>query len=327
MKYLGILSCVFIIQTAGAQTCAPASKEMAQYFRQASWRQHAVEDGSGVPAVHGYIDEKNNFYFSDLTRSGSIRASMHIDPSNRSFFKYCRSDKKSFLRSMRRNSEGNSYKMTMRYLPILTGFANDPFVSQNYTESEYKILLNFDQTSSIDTQESYPDRVKNELLAILNTQARAQKEFGVIELDLTNWDDVVCDVLQGRVSIGLKRVGLSNAALVEQKKEIEPSELNTIYRAVSQQVSPGFEKEKAIFVASRTIAKLENDRQIGNWTDKKGFDVLKKLMNPEMSRVLVLDTNALICVTNQMQSYDRDLNQNVINVQFKLPSLDQVERQ
>lgn len=325
MKYFTMLLSIFLVQTVEAQMCAATSKEMAQHSKQANWRQYTLSGPQGVPPIHGFIDEQNNFYFNDLTRSGAIEASIQIEASNSYFFKYCRAGKASYLRSMRRSNEKNSYKVKMQYLPSFSSFANNPLATQNYKEDEYRIRLKFDSSSSFDTQENYPDRLKNELVVLLNKQAREQKTMGVIELDLTNWDDVACDLIQGRMSIWLNREGLSDMPLIEMKKEIDPADLSITYKALQQQVSPSFEKEKAIFVASRTIAKLENDRQIGNWAEKKGFDILKKFMNPEMSRLLEMDSDAVSCLASQMQSYNYKSNHNIINVQFKLPTLDQLE--
>lgn len=327
MNYLALMIGLIAMQQASAQTCEPASKEMAQYFLQSSWRAHSVEGPAGVAGIPGYIDQANNFYLSDLSRGGFAAASVTVDPANKGyheFFKYCRAGKTSYLRSMRRSAEGNKYRVSMRYLPELSGFNNNPLAASNYKENSVSLRLKFEANSAIDTLESYPDRTKRDVFNVLNKQMTDQK-MGVVELDLTGWDDVVCDMLQGRFNIWINRSGISNAPIVTQNKEVDSLDVQTTYRALREQIGVSLGKEKAIFMASRAMAKLESDRRIGPWVEKNGFEVLKKFMTNEMTRIADLDGAGLACVADQMQSYGRGTVSHFINVQFKAPSLDEVE--
>lgn len=328
MKYASLIITLFFAKMAAAQTCAPASKEMAQYYSQRTLRAVSVGDGTGVKPVKGYVDEKNNFIFEDLSRSGEFAAQLKIDPANpgnREFFKYCRSGKGSFLRSMRKSGPFNKYTVSLRYLPSLTGFGNNPLVDQKYNEHTQNLRVQFDPAATISVDELYPDKVKQEFQRMISKQTKAAKEFGYVEIDLSGWDDAVCDMINGKIKVTIERGGLSTAALVEMKKEVEASDLINIHRALKDQVPATMTKEKALFVAGRVMAKLEMDRNVPNLGDKKGFELLKSLMTPDMSKIADLQASDVSCLADRMQTYSRSFVPNWMFIQIKLPALSELE--
>lgn len=313
--------------SAAAQTCAPASKEMAQYQAQRNWRAHSIPGEGDVAPVLGYVDPDGNFYFGDLSRGGALASILSVDPKNRgfkSFFKYCAAGKLDYLRSMRRNREGNRYRLSLRYLPELTGFANDPFKAQKMKDVENTLRVQFGADSSIDTYEWSAQSIKKDLVAELNRQI-AEQPLGQVDLDLTGWDDVVCDLVQGKVQLSISRSALSEGPNVELKKEVEPQEISLAYRKMREAAASANGKEQTIFAAARALGKLEADRQVGTWAESRGFTVMQKMMNAEMSRLKDLDESALICVADQLQTYKRPHLQHFIGVKFKLPSLEEIE--
>src|SRR5262249_19827596 len=160
-------------------------------------------DDSGTQPVNGYTDGQGRFYFDDMSRGGSFATKVTIDPNNQSyqdFFSYCRApDKKGgFLRSMRRSGENNSYKLSVRYLPAFNGLTNDPIADQKLHDTHVELSLKFDASSILKTQEWFGSTAILDVTKYLKSQLANQTQFGVLNFDLTGWDDVVCDLIQGR---------------------------------------------------------------------------------------------------------------------------------
>lgn len=330
MKYVNLFALSLALVQMGpaaAQTCAPASPEMAQYQSQRQWRAHSIPGEDGIAPVNGFVDAEGHFYVADLSRGGYVNATLAVDSKNRgykSFFKYCAAEKSDYLRSMRRSNENNRYRLSLRYLPSLTGFANDPLKSQNFKDVENSLRVQFAAGSSIDSHDWSPQKVKKEFIDEVNRQV-AEQALGLVELDLTGWDDVVCDIVQGKVQLAVNRSALSDGPAVELKKEVEPQEISFAYRKIREATPTSAGKEETIFAAARALGKLEADRQVGTWVEKKGFTVLQKMMNPQMSRLSDMDAGALNCVADQLQTYNRPHIQHFIGVKFKLPALEEIE--
>lgn len=138
-------------------------------------------------------------------------------------------------------------------------------------------------------------------------------------------DDLVCDLVQGHAKISVERSALSNAPLIQQKKVLDTGDLQATYLALKDQLQPSFNKEKALFTAGRVSAKLEQDRKIAILGDKKSFELLQKLMTPDMSKLSDLDSATLTCVADQMQEYTRSLMHQEMEVRLKFPSLDAID--
>ena len=305
---------------AQANTCPSSSPEMAQYQKQKNWQAYSLSGPPGVLPINGFVDENKNFYFSELSRGGSAPATLIVDKANsyfRDFFKYCKTNRSEFLRLPRVNGERNSYRLSMRYLPEMNGFGNNPLVEQKYRDTEYLLNWTFSADSSIDRLDVYPDKVKRQLYAELSEQLKKSKAMGKVELDLTGWDDVACDLIQGRLKLWLTRSGISEGATIEQKKEIEPQDIQVTYQTLKEQLKPGLSKEQGLFVAGRITARLE--------AQTKAFAVLRQLMNQDMAQLKGLDPLGLQCVADQLQTYKRDFTQHFIKVEFKIPALENVE--
>lgn len=330
MKYLILLSMIVTGKMAFAQTCAPASKEMAQYQAQRNWHRVSVQDPISVKPVSGFVDEQNHFHVEDLSRSGDFSAQLKIDPQNKSyddFFKYCRTSASRGIRlqAMRTKGENNHYTVTLRLLPQFNAFAGLPLLDSGYRETNSDVLLKFASASVLMTEEWKPDQVKADLYRSLRKQIQEQKDYGVINLDLSGYDDVVCDLIQGNASLVVERSGISWAPLMQMKNVVASQDLQTIHQALKTQMVQAMPKEKALFFAGRVTAKLEQDRKISSYSDKKSFDIVKGMMNGDMSKVADLDWQSLSCLTDQMQSYEPTTIQHTMELNFKFPSLDDLE--
>jgi hypothetical protein len=315
-----------------AQTCAPSSKEMAQFQAQKNWQRVSVQDPDGVPPIAGFRDEQNHFHVEDLSRRGEFAAQLTVNPQNKSydgFFKYCAqsSSRGIRLQAMRTRGENNRYTVSMRYLPKFAAFAGQPLADSGYRETTTDVSVKFSDSSVLMRQEWKPDDVKASLNESLRKQiaSGAQKEPGVITLDLTGYDDVVCDLIQGNAKLTVESHGLSWAPLMQQKKIVDVQDLQTIQQALKSQLLPGLAKEKALFYAGRLTAKLEQDRKIAPYGDKKSYDILRAVMSPDLSKAAEMDWQTLSCVSDQMQSYEASTQQHTMELTFKFPSLEELE--
>lgn len=327
MNYIGLLTLTLILPAARAQSCAPTSKEMAQYSLQQNWQARQLTGAEGVAPVNGYADDRGAFYFNDLSRGGTAPAVVEVESGNKSyrdFFKYCKAGKAAYLRAMRRSGEGNVYHVSMRYLPSFKELANDPIKDQGYTDKA-SLKLKFESGASLDALESYPDKIKAELYRTLNKQLSEQSEFGLLELDLSGWDDVVCDLIQGKVRMWVSRDGISKAPRVTQQVEVQPADLRNLHSALKNNVPSNQGKERAIFAGARTLSRLEVERKVSAWDERKAFDILKKMMNTDMSAVIDADESTLSCLADQLQTYSRPHVSHFINVELKTRSLDEIE--
>ncbi len=321
MKYLSLILAILSIR-AGAQTCAPSSKEMAQYFSQSQWKPHTVQ-GEGVKPVQGLIDDEGQFRFGNISRGGPLPAKVSIEPSNQEFIRYCRESNTDFLSVMRRRG-GNVYKVFARYLPAFDGFAKSPFEVVNWKPWRNQLEFHFASNAVAD---GYRDKPRSNFIKALNQQVAAQKEVGVIELDLTGFDDLVCDFVQGRISLTYVGQGVSEAPVIAQRKLVEASDVRTTYQALKEQIKSSVSKDMNLFVAGRVISKLEQERRIASWDYQKSFEVLKRLSVPDLSKVQDLDEAGVQCAADQLQSYAREIENNIFNLKLRSSSLDELEAQ
>ncbi len=330
MKKSLLVYLLIISQAAlGENICRPTSREMSAYFEQKSWRSTSIQDESGAPAIPGWVDGKNRFHMGNIGRTGAFKAQITIDPDNsgyNEFFKYCSdSDRRRYLRAMRIGGDGNRYKVTLRFLPEIKGYANNPFHDQKFTENELRLNLKIDDTASISTYEVFPDRAKRAVYDHILGQLREQKNFGLIELDFTNWDDLVCDMALGKIEVTVLRSGHSWGPLVEQKVEFAYTDLQMIHRHLNANVRNIWSKEKNIFMASRIMTELERDRRIGAYKPDKLFDVLQRLMTPGMAAMGQIDGADLNCIADQLQSYTRPYITHAMRIDFSFSKLDELQ--
>jgi hypothetical protein len=319
MKYLSLILLILSFRV-GAQTCAPTSKEMAQYFTQSHWKPHTIQ-GEGLKPVEGFIDGEGNFRFGNISRGGSIQVKVSVDPGNKEFFRYCRAGEMGFLASMRR--EGiNSYKVTARYLPAFDAFAKSPFEVVNWRPWRNQLEFNFSSNAVAD---GFRDKPRSNFVKALGQQVAAQKEVGIIELDLTGFDDLVCDFVQGRIRLTYVGQGISDAPVVSQRKLVEPNDVRAAYRGLREQIKSTNSKEMNLFMAGRVISKLELERRINAWDDQKSFEVFKKLSVPDLSKLQDLDEAGVQCAADQLQSYARESENNFFNLNLLSMSLDGLE--
>jgi hypothetical protein len=294
---------------------------MAQYFSQSQWRPHTLT-GEGVQPVQGLIDGEGNFRFGNLSRGGAVQAKLSIEPSNRDFFRYCREGSAGMLGAMRRSKEGHAYKLSARFLPSFRGFANSPFETLNWRPLKNAIAVNFFAGAVAD---GYTDKPRTNFVKELNRQIAAQKEFGAIELDLSGWDDMVCDLVQGRISLTYAGQGISDAPAIAQRKQVEPNDVRAAYLALKDQMPAANAKEANLFLAGRVLARLEQERRIGAWGDQKSFEVFRKLASADLSRLNELDESGIQCAADQLQTYAREIENNHFNVKLSAGSLDDLE--
>jgi hypothetical protein len=328
MKHL-LIAAIFIGQQL-ALACEPSSPEMSRYLNQKTWKTYQLRDDSRVGPVNGYIDPKGNFYFDDMSRGGIFEAQLTVDPNNKSyrdFFAACRNPEKKgyILRSMRRDGENNRYIVSVRYLPKFSNLPNNPVNDQKLHVTNASLSLKFDPASLLRSQDSYFNFGSSpvaEVTRVLRAQLNDQSEVGVFTFDLTGWDDVVCDLVQGHAALEIKTTAMSNAPLVEQKRQVEPQDITTLAQALPTDQT--MTKEQAIYYAARTQARLENDHRIQDYGDKVGFKLIQSLMDSTMSRFVSLSPDDLLCASDRLQSYAQNGVSQIFDVQVKLPSMDEL---
>jgi hypothetical protein len=323
-----LCSALLSSSAAFAQTCAGGSAEMNRYNAQKNLRLVSVDGGEGLQAVNGYVDAQNHFLFDNMTRAGRFRAQVVVDnsgPSFQNFFDYCAnpSDKGMFLRLMRRK-EHNKYSVKVRFLPELKGFANNAYSDLGFKWTDKRLQFSIQPDSIVATQDFEPTFLQQQIRADLTKQINAQNNPDTISLDLTGYDDLVCDLIQGKASISVNQGATSDGPLIVMDKVVEPSEVAATYETLQSQVQPGWSKEQTLFMAGRLSAQLQAQRNLASLSDEKIFDLVKKLMNPQLSAVATLDANAVSCVAASMQSYHLPSVQHVFRVDFRFDALDVV---
>lgn len=325
MKQLIYIFTIMLSQVGQAQSlCAPTSPEMADYFKQKQLRSFTVSDDSGAPSIPGYLDSNNRVLIGAMSRGGTFKTQVKVDPKNsdyKDFFNYCAKGKGKYLRVMRLDGHNNRYTMSLRYLPSFKNFSNNPLVDQNYVENNVNVAIKFEDNSTISSYEMFPEKTKRALLSLIKEQVANQPEYGKIELDLSGWDDVVCDLIQGHISITIYRDGISKSPLIEQVKQVEPQDIQTAYEALRDQLPASSKKEKSIFVAGRALAQLEATQRMGHYKDNQLFDLFVSLMKPDLTAVAELDRAELNCVADRMQSYKRSSLQHIMGIKLGFPSL------
>lgn len=298
---------------------------MDQYMAQKNWQSVTIGDGlNGVLPLTGYVDSKNNFYFEDLSRKSEVKGQITIDPKNvEQFHALCKSES-SKLYSARWHRTGNTYQAQVRYAPPLPQSSNNPFLDQGYVDDELEIKAEFEPDSLVRKFDYHYRSTINSVVKKLNDQLKTSNSFGEIELDLTNLDDVVCDLATKKLKLSLVRKGRSRHPLIQQQIRTRPEDLKSVYSNLKQELSTATSPDHTVFLAGRTIRRLENQRVIANWGQKKGFEVLSKLMNLEMTQLNNMDSQSLACLADQMQEYKKSMQTHLMNLKFTFTDLEEL---
>lgn len=326
MKQLFIVISLLFARTSMAQTCVASSDKMKQYYAQKTWKPVSVQNTPGVPPIKGYVDEQNRFYFDDLTRNGFYEVKLSVDPLNKgyaNFFSYCGNakEKGKYLRLMRKRGEGNKYSMSVRFLPTLDGFSNKPLAGQNFKALEPKLKFSVSPESILETEDYNPLKVAREFASELSKQLQSQSEFGLVELDLTGYDDLVCDLIQGNANLGVEQSATSTGPLVQQKVEFNSADIFSVYNSLSESLTPEMSKEERLFVAGRTLAQLQYEGKTATYSNNKAFEILGKVVDVKTALLTKMDDQSLSCVADQMQTYKAGFTQHFFSVEFKFPTL------
>lgn len=326
-KLLIALTCI-AAQNSLAQMCKSESAEMAQFFSQQHWSPSVIQ-GEGVPAVQGFVDPQNKFHLQEMSRKGNFQAKLSIPKNNKSFkqfFKYCRrfEDWGEYLSSMREDNEANTYLVQLRYLPD-SAVLKESLARQTVSVSDFKIKPKFDSKSLIENANGEPGEMKKKFYANLQKQLKSQNVFGVINLDLTGWDDAVCDLIQGKIQLGISQSMQLKSALVTQRKVVESQDVSLIYSTLKQKIPRSLAKEPSLFRAGLWFAKLVEQRQIAPLDENMGFRMLGKMMDSALTKVADLQHEALQCVADQMQAYSQPLEPQYFDLSFSFRSLDEIE--
>ncbi|MBX3022678.1 MAG: hypothetical protein KF799_13480 [Bdellovibrionales bacterium] len=320
MKYL--LSLLILVPTLStAQVCKNASKEMLRFESQKTWKDYVVQDPSIQGGIQGHLDENGGFHFQQLSRKGAFSAKLEISKDNkgfRQFFRYCAKDsiRARDLRSMRRDGENNHYVVSVRYLPDLSRFTNKPLAEQRFKMSYANLQLNLNPDAASIVAEYRPDAYVEELREKISAQLKEQNEFGVITLDLSGHDDFVCDLVQGKAQLSVQSQALSLAPLTTQTVLVNPKDVITVYQALTTQTFDTAIREANIFKSGRLISRLEAQRRIDSYDDKKSYDIFRSLMDASLTQPALLSDSDLQCVSDSFQTYDRALIPHNFNIRF-----------
>jgi hypothetical protein len=274
------------------------------------------------------VDAQNRFYFENMSRAGNFRAQVVVDPSNASFqkfFDYCAdpANDGTFLRLMRRH-EHNKYVVKLRFVPEFKGFQNDAYADLGFHWTDKRLSLKVDPSSIIYSQDFDPDFLVQQIREALNKQIKSQSSPNTVTLDLTGYDDLVCDLIQGKASLSVNQGASSNGPLIVMDKVVEPQDIQTTYKTMQSEIPDGLSREETLFMAGRLSLRAQAQTSLIGLSDHKIFELVKKLMNPEMSAVADLNADEVSCVAASMQSYHRPTVQHVFQIGFKFDSLEQV---
>lgn len=329
MRLLLLFLLAALSNVSMAQVCEPTSKEMERYRMQQTWTPRTLLIENGSTPVNGYVDQDSNFYFDDLSRKTRANVQLTIDPQNKGleeFYLFCNQEKGHLLRALRRNRYNNKYALRVQYLPSLSGFKNQPLQTQGYKETSARLDLRFEDGSIVSHSDKADENFKTDAIERLNQQLAGQKEFGLLELDLTGLDDLVCDLVLGNASLSIFRSGYSKKPLVEQINQFKSTDVQSIYSALKEGLQAKQSKAKTLFTAGMIFANLAHDRRIDLAEPVLEFEVLKKLLDPSMRELSPQNDRSLSCVVDQLQKYKLANQNHYVNVRFTFPNMETLKK-
>ncbi len=297
------------------------SKPMAQkYQTQQQWDQEDVKDTVTGETVSGYVDQKNNFYVDQILKKSKVSAQLEVDKSNDSykkFFELCpkRMSKRKFLANAREGERGNRYTLSVRFLPELLGYANDPYQQLSWQDADLEVTYGSD--SIVDGVYNV-DEVKPELYRNLYRQLQSQKKVGVVEFDMTNMDDLACDLIRGDAQVRVIQRWNGVAPLVVKDEKVSEDMVLYYYQALANHLPTSQSKDERLFDSGRVFQRLSLEKTNFHADSETAVELLRSFMGPDFGSLKNFGMFDLKCLADNMQNYHQEPINHLFNIHLIL---------
>ncbi len=305
---------------ASANFCPIATPLIKQFQSQKTWKPQTVkEPGVSLP-MKGFVDEDNNFFPDEQFARTEQDVTLELDPmngDNSEFKNFCKDYEQmgDVLTAFRVSQAGNRYHLRMRYLPNTTQFNNDPFL--NLKTHEYKVSLEVAGDSLIGRLPRKKELIEKAVRDV-EDQLKLDAPVGIFEIALENWDDLACDLVQGKAKLGIVRDLYSDSTFVQMEEVAHPRDIRTLYQEWKSQLEKIHQQDQLMFTAGVVLETLRQTGTIGDFQNETAIKMIKKVRKPNKTGIEWLATQELECLADSLQNYQADFTQYTYNVTFKL---------
>lgn len=285
-----------------AQVCPSANPMKVKFDEQKKWKDFVVKNDGVEGVVSGYVDKSNNFYIQEM-ESKSSSANLEIGTKNanhKTFLKDCNDfgNMAQYLRLERELKRNNEFGVSLRYLPELKQFSNDPFAA--ITTGSFTLEISYDSQSLI---ENLADAkyVKSEIYHQLETQLSKSSEIGGYKLNLVNLDDFVCDLIHGTAKISILRRMTALSPLTEMTEVIRTQDAVDLY---SNWVNiQSVDSNEKMFLAGTIFESKKQSNQIADLPLERGVVLMRSLLDDSKMNFKKMSAQQLQCIVDDMQVY------------------------
>lgn len=303
-KFMTLLT--FIPSLAMANVCQDVSPLKEAYDNQKDWETVMIQEFKGSKPVMGFSDGKGQIVIDQIHGLFPVKAKFVTKPASvdRYFLKACKSPRRGYdyLSSNRIGEVGNSYSIEAIIFPEIQGASNDPYSTLELSELEVSVA--YDRTSMVN-KDSNPEALKERILKSLYDQLDVSAKNRGYKFELTNLDDFVCDLVQGKAKISVFRRMHSDNPVIEKKVDITKNDTFTLYADWANSTKRAKSHAESVFTMGARFAALTEQGEISDVTAKSAFKLAQKVIPKGQASVKFLDLKELTCVADQMATYTR----------------------
>lgn len=309
------------VWAASAQAHVTIPNLWADYERQQKWEAVTLEVEGVQGGLPAYLTEGKEIVMGDL--NGTFRSAAKIESptwglfNSRARFKGdCRLMKSAMERFRKRN---NAYSISLSAIPLSQGFytvvrANGQREKLAGPANQIELLSYFTtdikQNPSSMIAETMPDLelLKNQIADQIGKQKKSFMQTGQLKLDLTSYDDVVCDLLHGEIEISLTLQTKGVHPKLTRIPLFQSSEIEKVY---------GEMNKRAADLNPRLDAKVMNSAYLSIALGNSGHDIdqldaweydklFGMLVDRSNGRLLQLGNDRLKDISRSMDRFKSD---------------------
>jgi|GEM_PF-6286302 len=305
----------------GFYSAASPTEQVAKKFReQSTWVPTEISGGEFAATLPGYKDNQGNFFLDSF--SVEIHPSVELrvpktNPNYEEFLYLCSGaeNRRALLSEYRERKKGNQFRLSLRTLPSLEQFENNPY--SRLTFDSYTVEVEY-QSDSIMSQSFKEREGKTMVLERLQNQMTQGKEVGVYNFNLDNLDDFACDLLQKKAKIKVHQYFLSKGPLLEQIEVLPFKDLKVIYDSWSSMLSKVPNERERAFLAGVSLQHLESTGEVGPLQTRTGLQLLSELVPKGNGRAQKSDKKNLALVYDRLQDYQEAIQKHFTYLEIEV---------
>lgn len=311
-----IVILMILPQLAVANICKQTSTLAKKHSSQNSWT--SIEIGSPETPVKlkALEDEKGRIVLDNTIYRGPMEGKIQfgLSGTNLKYFKsYCLGEvDKDALSTWRRLKKNNSYHLQVQYLPDAKQMSD---LYAKLETTDYEVIISYSSLSGVE-QDYSSEQLKAEIQNHILEELQSSSTVASFNIDLTNYDDLVCDLIDGSAKLNLLRKMRSPKAVVEKEERLPAQEIQMLYNQWSDSIADSATGTDLAFVAGMGFQMLKDESQVKIVGMEDALAILKKAVDPVSARLMTFNSSEKQCLVDSMADYREADTRQLLNLEM-----------